>query len=197
MRKPKEELEHQILEYITKRVSVGIPPTVREMCDDLGIKSTSTAHKYMKILESKGHIKTSTNLNRSIRLAKIQNVVHVPLVGQVAAGTPILAVENITDYIPFHATHGMNEDLFALKVRGDSMINAAILEDDIIICNKTSYANNGEIVVAMVEDEATVKRFFKENGHYRLQPENDSLEPIILDEVSILGKVISVVRIYQ
>ncbi len=197
MRPAREELEQLILQYVTQRLGEGLSPTVREICDAVGIKSTSTAHKYLKILEEKGFIKSSNNLNRSIQLAGNNSVVRVPLVGQVAAGQPILAAHQITDYIPFSPMYkGHQRDLFALNVRGDSMINAAILDGDIIICQQTPTCDNGEIVVAMVDDEATVKRFYKEKGRYRLQPENDNMDPIIVDEVSVLGRVISVIRMY-
>lgn len=185
-----------IFKYIEECIDGGMPPSVREICSTLGIKSTSTVHKYLKELEEKGYILRGENLNRSIRLAEPrENAARVPLVGTVAAGMPILAVENIEDYIPYKATYDAKE-LFALRVRGESMINIGMFEDDIIIVRKTPYAENGQIVVALVGDEATVKRFYKENGHFRLQPENDEMEPIIVDEVSILGKVIALIRDY-
>ena len=185
-----------ILKYVENCIDDGVPPSVREICSHLGIKSTSTVHKYLKELEEKGYIVRGENLNRSIRLAEPKvNAAKVPLMGTVAAGMPILAVENIEEYIPYKSSYS-SEELFALKVKGESMINIGMYEDDIIIVRKTSYAENGQIVVALVDDEATVKRFYRENGHFRLQPENDSMEPIIVNEVSILGKVIALIRDY-
>ncbi len=191
-----------ILRYVENCIDDGIPPSVREICSELGIKSTSTVHKYLKELEEKGYIIRGENLNRSIKLAENSgafrhkdNVSSVPLVGTVAAGMPILAIENIEEYIPYKSSYSKDE-LFALRIKGDSMINIGMFEGDIIIVRKTSYAENGQIIVALVDDEATVKRFYKENGHFRLQPENDDMEPIIVQEVSILGKVIALIRDY-
>ncbi|MEA5012701.1 MAG: transcriptional repressor LexA [Angelakisella sp.] len=185
----------QVLEYIKERIEEGFPPSVREICSQLGIKSTSTAHKYLTELQENGLIEKGDKLNRAIRLPQDRSrSLRVPLLGTVTAGMPILAVEQIEDYIPYRSDTLAAADLFALHVRGDSMINAGILDGDIIIVRKTPTASNGEIVVALIEDEATVKRFYKENGHYRLQPENDTMEPIYADEVSILGKVIALYR---
>lgn len=185
----------RVLGYINKRINQGVPPSVREICTDLGIKSTSTVHKYLKQLEQAGCIERDQNLNRSIKIPG-GSMVKVPLLGTVTAGAPILAVEQIEDYIPYKSRTGSDKDLFALHVRGDSMQNAGILDGDILIVRQMNTAYNGEIVVAMIEEEATVKRFYKEKGHFRLQPENDEYEPIIVDEVTILGKVISVMRFY-
>lgn len=185
-----------VLEYINKRINQGVPPSVREICTDLGIKSTSTVHKYLKQLEQAGYIERDQNLNRSIKMPGSPTV-KVPLLGTVTAGAPILAIEQIEDYIPYKSRSGSDKDLFALRVRGDSMINVGILDGDIIVSRKVSTAENGQIVVALLEDEATVKRFYKEHGHYRLQPENDDYEPIITDELRILGRVISVMRFYE
>ena len=187
----------RILKYVEDCIDDGVPPSVREICSTLSIKSTSTVHKYLKELEEKGYIIRGENLNRSIRLAQPRAAARVPLVGTVAAGTPILAVENIEDYIPYRMEANSSENLFALHVKGESMINVGIYDCDVIIVRKTTYAQNGEIVVALVEDEATVKRFYKEDGHFRLQPENDTMDPIIVDEVSILGKVVSLIRYYD
>ncbi len=185
-----------ILKYIEDCIDDGLPPSVREICSDLGIKSTSTVHKYLRELEDKGYISRGENLNRSIRLCETKvSAARVPLVGTVAAGMPILAVENIEDYIPYKAAYSADE-LFALRVKGDSMINIGMFDGDIIIVRKTPYAENGQIIVALVGDEATVKRFYRENGRFRLQPENDTMEPIIVDEVSVLGKVIALIRDY-
>lgn len=186
----------KVLEYINKRINQGVPPSVREICTDLGIKSTSTVHKYLKQLEQAGYIERDQNLNRSIKMPGSPTV-KVPLLGTVTAGAPILAIEQIEDYIPYKSRSGGDKDLFALRVRGDSMMNVGILDSDIIVSRQVSTAENGQIVVALIEDEATVKRFYKEHGHYRLQPENDDYEPIITDELRILGRVISVMRFYE
>ena len=183
----------QILNYIRDRIDDGLPPSVREICAALDIKSTSTAHKYLGELQERGLIEKSSHLNRAITLPDDRSI-RVPLVGTVTAGQPILAVEEIEGYIPFRSRSLHSKDLFALRVRGESMIDAGILDGDIVIIRRTPAAENGDIVVALVEDEATVKRFYKEAGHYRLQPENDTMEPIIVDSVSILGRVISLVR---
>lgn len=186
----------RILDYITKEIGDGVPPSVREICAALQIKSTSTVHKYLKELEEGGYIVREENLNRAIRLPG-SGTVKVPLLGTVTAGQPILAVEEIEEYIPFQTKYGDGSDLFALRVRGESMINAGILDGDVIVARRETVAYNGEIVVVLVGDEATVKRFFKEDGHYRLQPENDTMEPIIVDSCAILGKVIACLRFYE
>lgn len=187
----------KILQYIEERLSAGSSPTVREICEDMHIPSTSTVHSDLKHLVEIGAIEMRDGLNRTIRLPGDPGV-RVPLVGSVAAGVPILAVENIEKYISIALPGGYSgKRLFALRVQGDSMINAAILPDDIIVIEKTPVANNGQIVVALVGDDATVKRYYKENGHHRLQPENDSYEPIIVDNVDILGRVVSVIRYYN
>lgn len=188
------ENERQVYDFIRKRIDEGYPPTVREICSQLGFRSTSTAHRYIASLTRKGLIEKGDKQNRAIRLAG-QSGVRIPLVGVVTAGTPITAIEDITDYISFQPPKNYPGELFALKVTGESMINAAILDGDIVIVEKTPYAENGEIVVAMVDNsDATVKRFFKEDGHFRLQPENDTMQPIIVDDVKIIGKVIAVMR---
>ena len=186
----------QILDYIRERIDEGLPPSVREICAALDIKSTSTAHKYLGELRERGLIEKGDRLNRAITLPDDRSV-RVPLVGTVTAGQPILAVEEIEGYIPYRSRHLHSRDLFALRVRGESMINAGILDGDIVVVRRTPTAENGDIVVALVEDEATVKRFYKEKGHFRLQPENDEMEPIIVDSVSILGRVISLIREYE
>ena len=190
---PKAQL---VLEYIRQRLDDGFPPSVREICRHLNIKSTSTAHKYLTELQENGLIEKGDKLNRAIRLPQNGGTrsLQVPLLGTVTAGQPILAVEQVEGYLPFPA-RGMNaSELFALHVRGESMIKAGILDGDIIIVRRTPAAENGEIVVALLDDEATVKRFYKENNGYRLQPENDTMDPIYVDEVAILGKVIALYR---
>lgn len=187
--------EIAVLELLRQSIDNGIVPSVREICAKLNIKSTSTVHRYLKSLQEKGYIEKTDNLNRSIRLSH-REIYHVPVVGTVAAGKPILATELIEDYIPV-SINNHAQDLFALKVRGDSMINVGIYEGDLIIAKQCATAENGEIVVAMIDDEATVKRFYKENNGYRLQPENDSMEPIYAKKVTILGKVVGLHRTYE
>lgn len=182
-----------IKDYIDEK---GVSPSVREIGEAVGLKSTSTVQYNLNALEEAGYIQRDANLKRTIRIAgRSQKNYYVPLLGTVTAGKPILAVESIEDYIPV-PVKAKNKNLFALRVRGDSMVNAAILDGDIIIVEKTPVAGNGEIVVALIDDEATVKRFYKENGHFRLQPENDDYEPIIVDQLVILGKVKTVIRNY-
>ena len=188
------ETEKMVFEFIKDRIEEGYPPTVREICAEFGFKSTSTAHRYINNLTAKGLLEKGNNQNRAIRLTG-GNGMKIPLVGTVTAGIPITAIEEITDYISFQPARHYSNPLFALKVRGESMINAAILDGDVVVIEQTPYAENGDIVCALVDNEsATIKTFYKEDGHYRLQPENDIMDPIIVDEVSILGKVVGVVR---
>lgn len=193
MRKVTEN-EKMVFEFIKDRIEEGYPPTVREICAEFGFKSTSTAHRYINNLTAKGLLEKGNNRNRAIRLTG-GNGMKIPLVGTVTAGIPITAIEEITDYISFQPARHYSNPLFALKVRGESMINAAILDGDMVVIEQTPYAENSDIVCALVDNEsATIKTFYKEDGHYRLQPENDTMDPIIVDEVSILGKVVGVVR---
>lgn len=193
MRKVTEN-EKMVFEFIKDRIEEGYPPTVREICAEFGFKSTSTAHRYINNLTAKGLLEKGNNQNRAIRITG-GNGMKIPLVGTVTAGIPITAIEEITDYISFQPARHYSNPLFALKVRGESMINAAILDGDMVVIEQTPYAENGDIVCALVDNEsATIKTFYKEDGHYRLQPENDTMDPIIVDEVSILGKVVGVVR---
>lgn len=193
MRKVTEN-EKMVFEFIKDRIEEGYPPTVREICAEFGFKSTSTAHRYINNLTAKGLLEKGNNQNRAIRLTG-GNGMKIPLVGTVTAGIPITAIEEITDYISFQPARHYSNPLFALKVRGESMINAAILDGDMVVIEQTPYAENGDIVCALVDNEsATIKTFYKEDGHYRLQPENDTMDPIIVDEVSILGKVVGIVR---
>lgn len=193
MRKVTEN-EKMVFEFIKDRIEEGYPPTVREICAEFGFKSTSTAHRYINNLTAKGLLEKGNNRNRAIRLTG-GNGMKIPLVGTVTAGIPITAIEEITDYISFQPARHYSNPLFALKVRGESMINAAILDGDMVVIEQTPYAENGDIVCSLVDNEsATIKTFYKEDGHYRLQPENDTMDPIIVDEVSILGKVVGVVR---
>ena len=187
--------QKKIYEFLAERSQNGVPPTVREICAAVGLKSTSSVQSNLDALEEAGYIERDPMLKRSIRVrGQENNVTQVPLIGTVTAGMPILAVEAIEGYVPFSGNEASDKPLFALKVRGDSMIKCGILSGDIIIAEKTPVANNGDIVVALLDDEATVKRFYKENGHFRLQPENDDYAPIISDEINILGKVISLIR---
>jgi len=186
----------QIYEYIVERVGSGISPSVREICQDLSISSTSTVHSDLHSMVENGLIEMDNGRNRTIRLVG-SSMVQVPLLGTVTAGVPILAFENIEQYIPVGLTQARGRDYFALRVKGDSMTGAAILDRDIVVVEKTPVAENGQIVVAMIEEEATVKRFYRDNGHDRLQPENDAYEPIISKDITVLGKVVSVIRMYS
>ena len=188
------EKEKRVFEYVKARMEEGFAPSIREICADLGIRSTSTAARYVNNLVAEGYLDKADGCNRAIKLSG-KGAVKIPVVGTITAGQPITAIEDITDYMNFHMNKNYSGELFALKVRGESMINAAILDGDIVVIEKTSVAHNGEIVAAMVNDgEATVKTFYKENGHYRLQPENDTMDPIIVDKCEIIGKVVSVIR---
>ncbi len=188
------ENEKKVFEFIKQRLEEGYPPTVREICGEFGFKSTSTAHRYINSLSEKGLLEKGANQNRAIKLVGRQGTL-VPVVGTVTAGMPITAIEDISGYINFQPNKHYDNPLFALKVRGESMINAAILDGDMVIAEQVPVVENGEIAVCLVDgDSATVKTFYKEEGHYRLQPENDSMEPIISDNVSILGRVVAVVR---
>lgn len=182
-----------IKEYFDER---GVAPTVREIETAMDYHSPSSAQYMLNSLEKAGYIERDPLMKRTVRIKGFDTkAYHVPLVGTVTAGQPILAIESIEDYIPVPVKN-KGKNMFALKVRGDSMINAGILDGDMVIVEKTPVASNGEIVVALIGDEATVKRFYKEKGHFRLQPENDIYEPIIVKEVMILGKVNMVIRKY-
>lgn len=185
-----------VYDYLLSCTSEGRIPSVREICEATGLHSTSTVHAHLKTLESRGLIEREKGCNRCIKINKIGQTAQIPLLGKVTAGLPILAVEEVETYIPVSEDFRRGRNLFALRVVGESMINAGILDGDIVIVNRTSTAENGDIVVALIGDEATVKRFFKENGHFRLQPENDAFEPIITDSLSILGNVVSLVRYF-
>ena len=193
--KPKEQ---KVYDYIAKSIKEnGFAPSVRDICRDLNYKSTSTVHMYLNRLDTLGYIKKEDGKSRAISVNDdMPPVTAVPILGTVTAGQPILAVENFEGYVGYIGAVG-TEGMFALKVKGESMIDVGILDGDLIIAEKTCYAENGEIVVALVENEATVKRFFREDGHYRLQPENTTMAPIIVDEVMILGKVVAIQRSYN
>ena len=202
MKKPRGDMQEKILAYIESEIKVrGYAPSVREIGQAVGLRSTSTVHGHLTRLEKKGLLHRDAMKPRAMGLTAAQeesdgqeNVRSVPLLGRVAAGSPILAEENLEFSLPLPAEFVGEGEHFILRVRGESMINAGILNDDYIVVRKQPDAHNGDIVVALVEDDATVKRFFKENGHFRLQPENDSMEPIIVSEVTILGKVVSLLR---
>ena len=192
----------EILEYIKECVlKKGYPPSVREICEAVHLKSTSSVHSHLATLEEKGYIRRDPTKPRTIEIIDEEfnparrELVNIPVVGTVAAGQPILAEENISDYFPVPADILPNADVFMLEVKGESMINAAILNGDKLIVRIQNTAENGDKVVALLDDSATVKTFYKEAGHYRLQPENDSMDPIIADHVQILGKVVGVIRI--
>ena len=192
----------EILEYIKSQIlNKGYPPSVRDICTAVNLKSTSSVHAHLETLEKNGYIRRDPTKPRAIEIIDDnfnltrREVVNVHLIGQVAAGQPLLAVENITSYFPIPAEFIPKEEVFMLNVKGESMVNAGIYDGDQIIVKQQSTASNGEIVVALVDDSATVKRFYKENGHIRLQPENDFMEPIIVDSCEIIGKVIGLIRI--
>ncbi|MGN0695982.1 MAG: transcriptional repressor LexA [Oscillospiraceae bacterium] len=189
-----KENEKKVYEYIVERTVDGIPPSIREICAALGLRSTSTAARYVNSLVEKGLLEKADGRNRGIRPAG-DNGVRVPLVGTITAGQPITAIEEVTDYITFRPVNKVYGKLFALNIKGDSMINAGILNGDIVIIEQCSTVRNGTIAAVLVDgEEATVKRFYKENGGYRLQPENDFMEPIMVQECSILGRVAAVIR---
>lgn len=193
--------QQEILEYIKQEIlNKGYPPAVREICEAVHLKSTSSVHSHLETLEKNGYIRRDPTKPRAIEIIDDnfnltrREVVNVPILGQVAAGQPLLAVENIENYFPIPTEFMPNAETFMLKVKGDSMINAGIFNGDKILVQKQSDAQNGDIVVALVDDSATIKTFYKENGHYRLQPENDTMDPIIVNECSILGKVFGIMR---
>ena len=195
--------QQEILEYIKEQIlKKGYPPAVREICEAVRLKSTSSVHAHLETLEKNGYIRRDPTKPRAIEILDDtfnltrREVVNVPIVGHVAAGEPILATENIENYFPVPSEYIPNQDVFMIHVKGDSMINAGILNGDNILVRQQSSASNGDIVVALVEDSATVKTFYKENGYYRLQPENDFMDPIIVDDVSILGIVFGVFRLF-
>ena len=195
----------EILEYIKSQIlNKGYPPSVRDICTAVNLKSTSSVHAHLETLEKNGYIRRDPTKPRAIEIIDDnfnlvrREVVNVPLVGTVAAGQPILAVENIEAYFPVPAEFMPNEQSFMLKVKGDSMINAGVLDGDQVLVKQQNTAENGDMVVALVDDSATVKTFYKENGYYRLQPENDNMEPIIVTgNLKILGKVFGVFRFFQ
>ena len=197
--------QQEILEYIKSEIlNRGFPPAVREICEAVNLKSTSSVHAHLEALEKNGYIRRDATKPRAIEIIDDnfnlvrREVVNVPLVGTVAAGQPILAVENVDGYFPIPAEFMPNEQSFMLKVKGESMINAGIFDGDQVLVRKQSTAESGDIVVALMEDGATVKTFYKEKGYYRLQPENDTMDPSLIHEgLEILGKVFGVFRLYK
>ncbi len=196
--------QQQILDYIKDEIlKKGYPPTVREICETVGLKSTSSVHSHLETLEKNGYIRRDPTKPRAIEICDESfqmvrtEMVSIPIIGNVAAGQPILAEENIQDYFPVPADVVPKGESFILNVRGDSMVNAGIFNGDRVFVNVCSTAENGDIVVALIDDSATVKTFYKENGHVRLQPENDTMDPIIVNDCHILGKVYGVFRFFS
>lgn len=196
--------QQEILNYIKEEIlSRGYPPSVREICEAVNLKSTSSVHAHLESLEKNGYIRKDPTKPRAIEVMDDdfnltrREVVNVPLIGTVAAGQPVLALQNIENYIPVPAEYMPNQQSFMLRVKGESMINAGILNGDSVLVKEQPTAENGDIVVAMIDDGATVKRYFRESGHIRLQPENDTMDPIIVENCTILGKVFGVFRIFK
>ncbi len=198
------EKQNEILQFIKNEIlNKGYPPSVRDICQAVNLKSTSSVHAHLETLEKNGYIRREESKNRAIEIIDDtfnltrRETVNVPMVGRVAAGEPILAVENIESYFPIPVEDMPNAQTFMLKVKGESMINAGIMDGDRIIVEQCDTARNGDMVVALVEDSATVKTFYKEKDHIRLQPENDTMDPIIVPDCKILGKVFGVIRLWR
>lgn len=196
--------QQEILNYIKDEIlKKGYPPTVREICETVDLKSTSSVHAHLETLEKNGYIRRDPTKPRAIEICDDSfqmvrtEMVSIPVVGNVAAGQPILAEENIQEYFPVPADVVPRGESFILNVRGNSMVNAGILNGDRVFVNSCSDAHNGDIIVALIDDSATVKTFYKEDGHVRLQPENDDMDPIIVDDCQILGKVFGVLRFFR
>lgn len=197
------EKQKEILEYIKAQIlQRGFPPAVREICEAVNLKSTSSVHSHLETLERNGFIRRDPTKPRAIEILDDtfnltrREMVNVPIIGQVAAGSPLLAQENIENYFTIPMEFMPNNDTFMLTVKGESMVNAGILDGDYVLVEKCNTAHNGDMVVALIDDSATVKTFYKEEGIFRLQPENDTMDPIIVSEVEILGKVIGVFRFF-
>ncbi|MBR4530315.1 MAG: transcriptional repressor LexA [Lachnospiraceae bacterium] len=195
--------QEEILEYIKQEIlKRGYPPAVREICDAVHLKSTSSVHSHLETLEKNGYIRRDPTKPRAIEICDDSfqmvrtEMTNIPVIGRVAAGEPIFAEQNIDSYIPLPASFLPKGESFILNVRGESMINAGIFDGDKVLVHACNTADNGDQVVALIDDSATVKTFYKEKGHIRLQPENDTMEPIIVDDCSILGKVFGVLRLY-
>lgn len=202
MRRPRGDTQEKILEFIKQEIrEKGYPPSVREICEAVSLKSTSTVHGHLQRLEKKGLLHRDDMKPRAIEVLagkerETENIVSVPVIGEVAAGVPIPAEQEFIEEMPLPESFVGSGEHFILNVRGTSMIDAGIRDGDMVVVRRQQTANNGEIVVAMIDGEATVKRFFRENGHFRLQPENETMEPIIVDDVIILGKVTALLRQY-
>ncbi len=196
--------QKEILEYIKSQIlERGFPPAVRDICEAVHLKSTSSVHSHLETLEKNGYIRRDPTKPRAIEILDDsfnfmrREMVNVPIIGRVAAGEPILAEQNVENYFPIPMEYMPNSPTFILKIRGESMINAGILNGDLVLVEQVSTARNGDMVVALIEDGATVKTFYKEDGHIRLQPENDTMDPIIVSDVQILGKVVGVMRFFN
>nr|WP_296955626.1 transcriptional repressor LexA [uncultured Mediterraneibacter sp.] len=196
--------QEEILQYIKEQIlQRGFPPAVREICEAVNLKSTSSVHSHLETLEKNGYIRRDPTKPRAIEILDDdfnlvrREMVNVPIVGRVAAGEPLLAEQNIEDYFPFPVEYVSNKELFILQVKGESMVNAGILDGDYVLVEQTPSAENGDKVVALIEDGATVKTFYREEGIIRLQPENDFMDPIIVQDVTILGRVIGVMRFFK
>lgn len=195
--------QREILDFIKKHIlNKGYPPSVREICNGVNLKSTSSVHSHLETLERNGYIRRDPSKPRTIEIVDDEfnltrrEVINVPMIGTITAGQPILAVENIEGYFPVLPEFMPNKDTFMLKVKGESMINSGIFDGDQIIVQRQNTAENGDIVAALIDDSVTVKTFYKEDGYYRLQAENDGMDPILVNEVSILGKVIGLFRMF-
>ena len=195
--------QREILEYIKQEIlNRGYPPTVRELCDAVHLKSTSSIHSHLESLEKNGYIRRDPSKPRAIEIVDDsfnltrREMVNVPIIGSIAAGQPLLAIQNIENYFPIPAEYMPNQDTFMLRVKGESMINAGICDGDVIIVKQQNTASNGDMVAALVDDSATVKTFYKEDGHIRLQPDNDNMDPIIVPDCQILGVVFGVFRFF-
>lgn len=196
--------QKEILEYIKSEIiNKGYPPAVREICQAVKLKSTSSVHSHLETLEKNGYIKRDPTKPRAIEIIDDnfnltrREMVNIPIIGTVTAGTPILAVENIEGYFPLLVEHAPNGENFMLHVKGESMINRGIFDGDQILVHKQETANNGDMIVALLDDSVTVKTFYKEENYIRLQPENDTMQPILVDDVTILGKVVGLFRRYN
>lgn len=193
--------QQQILDYIKEEIlEKGYPPTVREICEKVGLRSTSSVHSHLNTLEENGYIRRDPTKPRAIEIMDDEfgltrrEMTNIPVIGRVAAGEPLLAVENIKNYFSLPTEFLPNCETYILEVKGESMINVGFFEGDYLIIEKTNVAKNGDIVVALIDDSVTVKRFYKENGYIRLQPENDTMDPIIVDDCTIVGKVFALYR---
>ena len=196
--------QKEILEYIKSQIlERGFPPAVRDICEAVHLKSTSSVHSHLETLEKNGYIRRDPTKPRAIEILDDsfnfmrREMVNVPIIGRVAAGEPILAEQNVENYFPIPMEYMPNNQTFMLRVKGESMVNAGILSGDMVLVEQLSTAHDGDMVVALIEDGATVKTFYKEDGYIRLQPENDTMEPIIVSDVQILGKVIGVFRLFN